>query len=56
VREHCFQTITRFISGLRADIMCAMIISSYSVDSIEDTFGFVLKIDLTFKGIVSAKA
>ena len=33
-----------------------MITSSYSVDSVEDAFDFVLKINLTFKGIVSAKA
>ena len=33
-----------------------MITSSYSVDSVEDAFDFVLKIDLTFKGIVDAKA
>ena len=33
-----------------------MITSFYDVDSIEDTFGFGLKIDLTFKGIVSVKA
>ena len=33
-----------------------MITSSYGVDSFEDAFDFALKIDLTFKGIVCAKA
>jgi len=48
-------TITRFISGLRSDIRRTVITSSYGVDSVEDTFGFALKIDLTFNGIVSSK-
>ena len=33
-----------------------MITSAYGVDFIEDSFSFALKIDLTFIGIVSAKA
>ena len=56
MREHSSLTIPRFVSGLRADIRCAMITNSYGVDSVEDTIDFFLKIDLTFKRIVSAKA
>ena len=54
--EHCTHTITRFVSGLRFDIRRAMINKSYGVDSIKDAFGFVLKIDLTFKVTVGVKA
>jgi len=56
VREHRSQTIIRFVLDLRSDVRRAMITSSYGVDSIEDAFGFVLKIDLTFKEIISAKS
>jgi len=56
VREHCSLTITRFVSGLKSNIRRAMISSSYGVDSVENAFDFALKIDLTFKEIVSAKA
>ena len=55
VRKHRSQTISRFVSGLRPNIWHAIITSSYGVDSIKDTFAFALKIDLTFKGIVSVK-
>ena len=56
VREHRFLTIIKFISCLRSDIRRAMITSSYDVDSVEDVFDFALKINLTFKRIVSAIA
>ena len=55
VREHCSLTITRFVFDLRSDSKHVMITSSYGVDCIEDTFGFALKIVLTFKGIIGAK-
>jgi len=55
VREHRSYTITRFVSGIRSNIRRSIITSFYGVDSVEDAFNFVLKIDLTFKGIVSAK-
>jgi len=55
VIKHCSLTIIRFVSSLRSDIRRAMNTSSYCVDYIEDAFGFALKIDLTFKGIVSAR-
>ena len=44
MREHHFWTIIKFVSGLRSDIRCAMITSSYSVDPIEDAFSFALKL------------
>jgi len=56
VREHRSLTITRFVSSLSFDIRRAIISSSYGVDFVEDVFDFALKIDLTFKEIVSAKA
>ena len=60
--HHCdmkitlFPDYTGFVSGLRSDIRRAIISSSYGVDFVEDVFDFALKIDLTFKEIVSAKA
>ena len=56
VREHHSQIITRFVSSLRYNIRCATIISFYGVNFTEDVFDFTLKIDLTFKRIVSVKA
>jgi len=56
VREHCSHTITRFVSRLRYNTRRAIITSFYGVDSVKDAFDFALKIDLTFKGIVSARA
>jgi len=50
VREHCSHIITRFISGLRFDIRRAVITSSNCVDSVEDAFGFALKINFDFQG------
>ena len=49
-------TIIRFVSGLRFDIRRVIITSFYGMDFVEDAFDFAFKIDLTFKGIVSAKA
>ena len=56
VKEHCSHTITRFVSRLRYNTRRAIITSFYGVDSVIDAFDFALKIDLTFKGIVSARA
>jgi len=35
--------------------MCAMIIDSYDLDTIEEAFDVALKIDMTFKTLVNAK-
>jgi len=53
--ENYFLTVARFVSGLRFEIRLAMITSSYGVEFFEDTFGFTLKINLTFKEVVSDK-
>jgi len=55
VREHYSQTITRFVSGLRSKIKCAIIMSFHDVDTLEKAFDFALKLDLTLKGILIAK-
>ena len=55
VREHCSQTIIRFVSSLRSKIKRAMFTSSHDVDTLEEAFDFALKIDLTFKGLLIAK-
>jgi len=56
VREHHSKTITRFVWDLRSKIRRAMITSSYDLDTVEETFDVALKIDLTFKMLVNAKA
>ena len=50
LREHHSYTITRFVSGLRADIRRAIITNSYGVFSVKDAYYFTLMIELTFKG------
>ena len=54
--EHCSQTITRFVLGLRSKIKRAIIMSSHDVDILEEVFEFALKIYLTFNGLLIAKA
>ena len=60
VREHHSETITRFVWDLRPKIRHAMITGSYNcsynLNIIEETFDVALKIDLTFKTLVNAKA
>ena len=56
VREDCYQTIFRFCSGLRPDVRCAMLTSSYYVYSVEEAFRFVLELELSFKRIFIFKA
>ena len=46
--ENCSQMITRFVPRL--------ITGSYDLDAVEKAFDVVLKIDLTFKKLVNAKA
>ena len=56
VREYCSETITKFVWDSKPKIRCAMITSSYDLDTVEETFDVALKIDLTFKMLVNAKA
>ena len=56
VREHHSEIITKFVWGLRSKIRRAMITGSYDLDTVEKAFDVVLKIDLTFKMLVNAKA
>jgi len=56
MREHCSQTITRFVWGLKSKIRRAMITNSYDLDTGEEAFDVAIKIDLTFKTLVNAKA
>ena len=53
VREHHFQTITRFVWDLRLKIRRAMITAPYDLDTVEEVFDVVLKIYLTFKMLVN---
>ena len=55
-REHRYQIVTRFVWGLRSKIRCTMIIDSYDLDTVEKAFNVALKINLTFKRLVNAKA
>ena len=48
--------IIKFVLGLRSKIKCAMITNSNDVDTLEEAFDFALKLDLTFKGLLIAKA
>jgi len=43
MREHRFQTITRFVSSLRSKIRRAIIIGSYNLNTIEEAFDVALK-------------
>ena len=56
VRKHHSETITRFIWGLRLKLRCALITGFYDLDTVEEAFDVVLKLDLTFKTMVNAKA
>jgi len=56
MREDCYQTISRFCSGLRSDIRRAMLTISYHVDSIEEAFHLALELELSFRGIFISKA
>ena len=56
MREHHSEIITKFVWGLRPKIRRAMITGSYDLDTVEKAFDVVLKIDLTFKMLVNAKA
>jgi len=56
VRKHHSETITRFVWGLRPKLRRDVIIGSYDLDTIEEAFDVALKLDLTFKTQVNAKA
>ena len=56
MRENCSHTVTRFVWNLKSKIRCAMIIGSYDLDIVEENFDVALKIGLTFKILVNAKA
>jgi len=56
VREHCSHTVTRFVWSLRSKIRRAMFTGSYDLDTVEEAFDVTLKINLTFKRLVRAKA
>ena len=56
VREHHSHTITRFLLDLRSKIRHAMITGSYDLDIVEEAFDVALKIELTFKRLINAKA
>jgi len=56
VREHHYETITRFVWSLWSKIRRVMITSSYDLDTIEEAFDVTLRIDLAFKMLVNAKA
>ena len=56
MREHRSHTVIRFVWGLRSKIRHAMIIGSYYLDTVEEAFDVTLKIDLTFKRLINAKA
>ena len=47
--EYCSRTVTRFVRGLGSKIRCAMITGSCDLDTVEEAFDAVLKIDLKFK-------
>jgi len=56
VREHRSEIIARFVWGLKFKIRCAMITDFYNLDTVEEVFDVALKIDLTFKILVNARA
>ena len=56
LREHHSHIITRFASGLRSKIKCNMITGFHDVDTLEEAFDFALKLHLTFKELLIAKA
>jgi len=56
MREYHSHTITRFLLDLRSKIRHAMITGSYDLDIVEEAFDVALKIDLTCKRLVNAKA
>jgi len=56
VTEHHSETIIRFVWDLWSKIRRAMITRSYDLDIVEEAFDVALKIDLTFKILVNAKA
>jgi len=53
MREHRFQTITRFVSNLKSKIRHVMINDSYDFDTVKEAFDVILKIDLTFKRLIN---
>jgi len=56
VREHQFEITTKFIWDLKPKLQRVLITSSYDLNTVEKAFDIVLKLDLTFKTIVNAKA
>ena len=56
VNEHHSETITRFVLCLQFKIRLAMITVFHDLDTAEEAFDVPLKIDLTFKTFVNAKA
>ena len=56
MREHHSETITKFVWGLRLKIRRDVITGSYDLYTIEEAFDVALKLDLTFKTLVNAKA
>jgi len=56
VREHPSETVTMFVWGLRPNIKHAMIAGPYDLDTVEEAFDVALRLDLTFKMLVNAKA
>ena len=54
--EHHLETITKFVWGLQPKIRRAKITDPYDLDTIEEAFDIALKINLTFKTLVNAKA
>ena len=56
MKEYHSETITRFVWGLQPKIKHFMIIGLYDLDIVEEAFNVALKIDLTFKTLVNAKA
>jgi len=56
VREHHSKTVTRFVWGLRSKMEHAMITDPYDLDTVEEAFDVALRLDLTFKMLVNARA
>ena len=56
MREHPSATVTSFVWGLRLKIKRAMITGPYDLDTVEEAFDVALRLDLTFKTLVNAKA
>jgi len=55
VREYHSETITRFVWGLRPKIKHDIITCPYNLNTVEEAFDVVVRLNLTFKILVNVK-